>query len=42
MNSSLVEIKKYVKEKYIKKLYANQAEDDPITRLKNGTYSPKK
>ena len=42
MNSSSSEIRKFINEKYIKRWYANQEENDPITRLKNGTYSPKK
>ena len=42
INSSPSEIRKFITDKYVKKLYANPAEDDPITRLKNGTYKPQK
>jgi hypothetical protein len=35
-NSTLNEIKKFVYDKYVKRLYAISGEDDPITNLKNG------
>lgn len=41
-NSSLVEIKKFVYDKYVRKLFALQGEDDPITNLKNGKHPIKK
>lgn len=31
-----MEIKKFVTDKYVRKLYAQHGEDDPITNLKNG------
>jgi len=35
-SSSLVEIKKFVTDKYVRKMFAQVGEDDPITNLKNG------
>ena len=38
MNSSPAELRKYVSNKYVKRMYAKGGEDDPLTKLKNGTY----
>lgn len=35
-STSLVEIKRFVVDKYVRKLFAQRGEDDPITNLKNG------
>ena len=38
MNSSPGEIRKYIRDKYIKRNFCKPNEDDPITRLKNGEH----
>lgn len=42
MNSSPTEIRRYVNDKYVKRLYSKPGEEDPLTRLKSGSYTVEK
>ena len=39
LSSSLNQIKKFVQDKYVKRIYANPNKEDPITELKKGIYN---